>query len=82
MGPTHLGCLTRALAVVDGGGGGFRRWGSLAFVSAGDVAGVPCPFGAQRGRGGGWVGLLTWVVSNAGACGLRRWGFAGVRQRR
>ena len=50
---THLGCLTRALVVVVDGGGGVS---ALAFVSAGDMAVVPCPFGAQRGTRGGCVG--------------------------
>ena len=60
--------LSTAAVSFDGGGGfltvagGFRRWGFLAFVSAGDVAGVPCLFGDQRGKGGGCAGLLTWAV--------------------
>ena len=43
-------------------GVGFRQWSSLAFVSVGDIAVVPCPLDAQRGMRGVCADVLTWVV--------------------
>lgn len=62
--------------------------GLLALITVSDVAGVSCPFGAQRGRKGGWVafthlGCVTWAlgvifnggggVSTVGGCWGRQW---------
>jgi hypothetical protein len=74
---THLGCVSgrqwvifddrwrsEEIAVVVGfdGGVGFQQWGVLAFVSAGDMAVMPCPLDAQRGTRGVQADVLTWVV--------------------